>query len=198
MRRVAGMAPKACSLLSWSSLKRSCSFLSLSVSIGLPNLTVGETWNAMRKQRHGDSLGGPGTPQPSSRLATMLNNPASYLGAPAHIRRLEEASRGSALGSARGARTCAGTPERIADLTCGPVCVPPHRLVRPLKARLPALAANTVDAVPLAEPTACLRQAQSPARSNLSGFSHILSSVSRWSNLCHDPKRSLHLSPLLC
>lgn len=71
--------------------------LSLSVSIGLPNVTVGGTWNVMRKQRHGDSLGGSGTPQPSSRLATMLNNPASYLGAPAHIRRLDEASRESAF-----------------------------------------------------------------------------------------------------
>jgi hypothetical protein len=86
----------------------------------------------------------------------------------------------------------------MADLTLGPVCVPPHRLVRPFKAKLAALAANTVDAVPLADPTACLRQAQSPARSDPSRFSHILSFVSRWSNLCHDSKRSLHLSPLLC
>jgi BON domain len=34
-----------------------------------------------------------------------------------------------------------------------------------------------VDAVPLADGTACLRQAQSPARSDLSGFSHILDGV---------------------
>jgi hypothetical protein len=48
----------------------------------------------MRKQRHGHWLG---TPQPSSHLATMLTNRASYLGAPAHIRRLEEALRVSAF-----------------------------------------------------------------------------------------------------
>jgi len=39
----------------------------------------------MRKQRHGHWLCGSGTPQPGSRLATMLDNPASYLGAPPHI-----------------------------------------------------------------------------------------------------------------
>jgi len=63
----------------------------------------------------------------------------------------------------------------MADLTGGPVCAAaPTGLARLLKAKLPVLAANTVDAVPHADPTACLREAKSPARSDLSGFSHIL------------------------